>query len=202
MKEKITTIAFLILIGCNQNNSNKKENIEFPDSTNTSKEVVIKNDNEKINYNIIEEFNGQDGLYKFKAPKGLFKRSSGDEFTSELLQANIRFTLIRTDRFDEQGIFSKKDLISKYKRKIKTSYFFDKNDWFVLSGNDSESNIIYLKGFYEELESMQGRDEGEPSWLWSKSGVLEIQYTEKNKEEFDKLIPLIIKSFKCDFSLI
>ena len=49
---------------------------------------------------------------------------------------------------------------------------------------------------------MQGRDEGEPSWLWSKSGVLEIQYTEKNKEEFDKLIPLIIKSFKCDFSLI
>jgi len=177
MKEKITTIAFLILIGCNQNNSNKKENIEFPDSTNTSKEVVIKNDNEKINYNIIEEFIGQDGLYKFKA-------------------------LIRTDRFDEQGIFSKKDLISKYKRKIKTSYFFDKNDWFVLSGNDSESNIIYLKGFYEELESMQGRDEGEPSWLWSKSGVLEIQYTEKNKEEFDKLIPLIIKSFKCDFSLI
>ncbi len=202
MKEKITTIAFLILIGCNQNNPNKKENIEFKDSTNTSKELVIKNNNEKINYNIIEEFIGQDGLYKFKAPKGLFKRTSGDKFTSELLQVNIRFTLIQTDWFDEQGIFSKKDLISKYKRKIKTSYFFDKNDWFVLSGNDAESNIIYLKGFYGEFRSMQGRDEGEPSWLWSKSGILEIQYTEKNKEELDKLIPLIIKSFKCDFSLI
>lgn len=202
MKEKIITIAFLILIGCNQNNPNKKENIEFKDSTNTSKELVIKNNNEKINYNIIEEFIGQDGLYKFKAPKGLFKRTSGNEFTSELLQVNIRFTLIQTDWFDEQGIFSKKDLISKYKRKIKTSYFFDKNDWFVLSGNDAESNIIYLKGFYGEFRSMQGRDEGEPSWLWSKSGILEILYTEKNKEEFDKLIPLIIKSFKCDFSLI
>ena len=28
---------------------------------------------------------------------------------------------------------------------------------------------------------------------------LEIQYTEKHKQEFDKLIPLIIKSFKCNW---
>ena len=49
---------------------------------------------------------------------------------------------------------------------------------------------------------MQGRDEGEPSWLWSKSGVLEIQYNPKYKKEFDELIPFIMKSFKCDFSAI
>jgi hypothetical protein len=199
MKANITTIAFLILFGCNQNNTNKKEKIELMDSSKTSTEVVIKNDDEKINYAIIEEFIGKDGLYKFNAPKGLFKRTSENEFTSKILQAKINFTFIETYSGDEQGIFSKKDLINKFKSKIKTSYFLDKNDWFVLSGNDAENNIIYLKGFYEELISMQGRDEGEPSWLWSKSGILEIQYTEKHKQEFDKLIPLIIKSFKCNW---
>ncbi len=198
----IVVIAFFILVGCNQNNLNNKGKIKLKDSTKNSKEIVFKNDNQEINYNNLEEFVGKDGnegIYKFKVPNGLFKRSSTNEFTSELLEAKINYKFIQTDRFDEQGIFSKKDLIRNYKSKIKTTYFLDKNDWFVLSGTDSENRIIYVKGFYEELVSMQGQDEGEPSWLWSKSGILEIRYTEKHKKEFDKLIPIIIKSFKCDW---
>ena len=202
MKDIVTISIILTLIGCKANNSNEKENIALTQSAIKSKEIAIENDYDKINYNNLEEFVSEDGLYKFKAPEGLFKRSSEDEFTSEILQAKIRFTKFQTYQFDEKGIFSKNDLIRKFKKKIKTSYFLDKNDWFILSGTDKKSNIIYLKGYYEELVSMQGRDEGAPSWVWSKSGILEINYTEKNKKEFDNLIPIIFNSFKCDFSVI
>ena len=44
--------------------------------------------------------------------------------------------------------------------------------------------------------------EKKPWHQWSKVGVIEIYYPEDSKEEFDKLIPLIIKSFKCDFSFL
>jgi hypothetical protein len=148
----------------------------------------------------LEEFTGTEGVYRFKVPKGLFVRSSKDEFTSDLLQAKIRFISKITDRFDRSGFFKKEDLTRAYKSKINVQYFVEKNDWFVLSGKNPKNNIIYMKGFYEELSSMQGREQGEPSWLWSKTGVLEIQYSEKSKEQFDELIPLIMKSFQCDFS--
>lgn len=201
MKYIFNIIIILTLYGCTQNNVNKQSNIDVPDSKKASNQKLIENSQQNINYDIIEEFIGKEGLYSFKAPKGLFKKS-GDVFISEQLQAKIIFTSNYTDRFDEKGFFSKKDLIKKYKNRIKSTYFLDKNDWFVLSGINKENSIVYLKGFYDELSSMQGRDMGEPSWLWSKSGVLEIQYTYENKEEFDHIIPIIMKSFKCDFSYL
>jgi hypothetical protein len=68
-----------------------------------------------------------------------------------------------------------------------------------LSGYDQQNYLFYLKGYYDEMISMQGREEGEPSWLWSKSGVIYITYPEKFREEFDRLVPSITKSFSCDF---
>jgi len=48
---------------------------------------------------------------------------------------------------------------------------------------------------------MQGRDEGEPMWLWSKYGLLEIEYDKNFRKELDIIIPIINKSFKCDVFL-
>lgn len=59
---------------------------------------------------------------------------------------------------------------------------------------------MYYKGFYEELYSSQGRDTGEPSWVWSRSGVIEIRYPEKYKKELDPIVSNINKSFKFDVS--
>lgn len=199
MKRIIKLFVFLTFISCNQNNKYKDANNEITDSKKALNKKIIESFSKKINYDINEEFIGQGGIYSFKAPKGLFIKN-GDTFLSEQLQAKIKFTSYYTNRFDESGFFSKNDLIKKYKGAIRSTYFFDKNDWFVLSGYDEENKIVYVKGFYQELVSMQGRDFGEPSWLWSKSGILEIQYTERYKKEFDRLIPIITKSFKCDFS--
>lgn len=169
------------------------------------KEKATQSNQIQINYNETEEFTGRDNIYKFKAPKGLFTRVDNDVFMSQLLKATIKFTAFRFDQFDQfdqQGKYSKSSFINKYKNTINTSYELDKNDWFILSGLNTNNEIVYMKGFYEELESMQGRNYGEPTWLWSKVGVIEIYYPEDSKEEFDKLIPLIIKSFKCDFSFL
>ena len=201
MKKIFITIASLFLIGCAPNSS-KEDQTKTPTINRDSIISYIQKENKgiKINYNEIEEFVGPYSLYKFNAPKGLFKKAEKDEFKCELFDAKIKFKFIKKYRFDENGIFNKQDLINKYKSEIKTTYLLDKKDWFVLSGNDSKNNIIYLKGFYEELISMQGREHGEPSWLWSKAGILEIQYPKKYKKEFDDLIPIIIKSYKWDWA--
>jgi hypothetical protein len=200
--KKISIFIILFLIGCSDKKDNNVIYNETKHSVKPSEEVTKEDIIKDIDYDLKDEFIGSNGLYKFEVPKGLFDKISENEFRSDFLQANIRFTSYQTYRFDDTGIFSKNDLIKIYKNRFNTTYFVDKNDWFVLSGTDNYNNIIYIKGIYEELVSMQGRDEGEPSWIWSKSGVLEIEYTEDNKAEFDKLIPFIMKSFKCDFSKI
>jgi hypothetical protein len=201
MKKIFITIASFFLIGCAQNSS-KKDQTKISTINRDSTILYIQKENQeiKINYNEIEEFIHPYGLYEFNAPKGLFKKCTKDEFKCELFDAKIKFTFIIEYFSDGNGIFNKKDLINKYKSEIKTTYSLDKRDWFVLSGNDSKNNIIYLKGFYEEHKSMCGREQGEPLWLWSKAGILEIQYPKIYKKEFDNLIPIIIKSYKCDFS--
>jgi len=152
-----------------------------------------------INYSNLEKVVGEDNLYQFDVPRGLFSKVSETEFVSNDLQATIKLNFNFTQSFDEAGIYSKTDLINRYKSQYQTTYVADKSNWFALSGLTANRNIAYVKGFYEEFYSMQGRDEGEPAWLWSKSGVIEIQYPKQYKLEFDILIPIITKSFKCDF---
>ena len=45
---------------------------------------------------------------------------------------------------------------------------------------------------------MQGRDSGKPSWVWSRSGVIEIRYPDMYKKELDPIVSSINKSFKFD----
>lgn len=198
MKYLFVAVLFFYSYGCNQVNT---ENPVAADS-NAPSETIEPQKLPNYNAEETESFAGEDGLYRFNAPKGLFKKMPNDEFFCDELNAKIKFTFKDTYPYDEEGFFSKNDLINKYKRKINTTYLLDKENWFVLSGTNSFNRIVYLKGFYEELLSMGGRDEGSPSWMWSKAGVLEIQYDEKYKSEFDQLIPIITKSFKCDFSVI
>lgn len=202
MHTKHFIITCLLFCSCAQNTTQKDNDLTqnpITDSTTIQKEQHAEIN---INFSNIEEFTGEDGLYKFNAPKGLFVKGPNNEFISEVLNAKIIFSSDMTNQFDETGIFSKKDLINQCKSKISCTYSVDKNDWFVLSGFDKKNNMVYLKGFYDELVSMEGREEGEPSWLWSKSAILEIQYSEKFRKEFDKLIPIIMNSFKCDFSIM
>jgi len=193
----------VILYGCNQSHKNKEDeetqNLGIIDKIESQSTQM-----NEIDYNSTEEFKGEDGLYSISVPKGLFTNTIKNEYYSIQLNAKIIFHLYNTHYLDqgddENAIYSKNDVIKKYKNKLKVTYALDKKDWFVLSGINTKNEIVYVKGYYDEMISMQGREEGAPNWLWSKSGVLEIYYDEEHKKEFDKLIPYIMKSFKCNLA--
>ena len=150
--------------------------------------------------NPVDIFYGKDKIYEFKVVQGLFKRIGPDLYYCNLYDAFIIFHLNITFRFDESGFFHKSDLVKHYKKGILTTLLTEKENWFALSGFNKKKDIVYYKGYYEELLSMQGRDSGEPSWLWSRSGVIEIRYPEKFKKELDPIVNSVNKSFKFDIN--
>ena len=159
-------------------------------------------DEVRINYTETDVFSGDDGVYEFKVPKGLFKRTAPNLYKSAVLDATLTFIAHYGHYLDEEPLFTKKDLIKIYKPRVQPDYFVDKANWFVISYDLPSYRSVYLKGFYESLISMQGRDEGEPTWVWSKGGVLKMEYSKKYQREFDKLIPFIIKSFSCNLYIL
>lgn len=142
-----------------------------------------------------EELRDQHGRYAFQAPRSLFRQSGADQYVSDQLRARISIENHFTQWFDETGIFSKEDLINRYRAQIRLTYSAGKDDWFVLSGYQSNGDIVYIRGLYSQMASMEGRDTGEPTWLWSKSAIIKISYPEANKAELDTLVPLISRSF-------
>lgn len=191
----ITLTTFISFNGKGQNNDFKKDTLNKP-------KLVLKISNE------LDTFSDNDSLFSFKVPKGLFKQVSNNIFECESLNARIEFISNSTYWSDENvlngtaKLYEKLDVIKKYKKNISNLYLVDKANWFVISGQNSNNKIIYTKGFFQKLKSMQGRDQGEMTWLWSKYGLLKIEYNKAFKKEFDLIIPIINKSFICDFSLL
>ena len=191
----ITLTTFISFNGKGQNNDFKKDTLNNP-------KTAFKISNE------LDTFSDNDSLFSFKVPKGLFKQVSNNIFECESLNARIEFISNSTYWSDENvlngtaKLYEKLDVIKKYKKNISNLYLVDKANWFVISGQNSNNKIIYTKGFFQKLKSMQGRDQGEMTWLWSKYGLLKIEYNKAFKKEFDLIIPIINKSFICDFSLL
>lgn len=148
--------------------------------------------------NPVETFSGKYKVYEFTVKKGLFKRIKPDLYYCSKYNAFIEFHLNITYNFDESGFFRKSDLVKHFKNRVLPTLLIDKENWFALSGFNKKRDIVYYKGFYEEFYSMQGRDSGKPSWVWSRSGVIEIRYPEMYKKELDPIVSSINKSFKFD----
>jgi hypothetical protein len=207
VKKSTAIIGVLLLMnlffGCTSETSSGQVQEDGRNETSSVLESNNKVDPAIIDYSDLEEFVGKDDIYRFKVPKGLFARK-GDNFLCKSLDATIDFELHYHHIFDgeESEYFRIDDLYSQYKGRMKSTYSVKKDDFFVLSGYRPSNEIVYLKAFYEELETMRGGEDVEPSYLWSKAGVLIIEYPESSKEEFKQLIPIIMKSFSCDFILL
>jgi hypothetical protein len=199
MNKLCTLIIFIAIIGCNGISSNREIQKD------TLKKDAL---SESFNSNDYDTFSNKDSVYAFKVPKGLFKQLSDNTFECQKFNAKITFISNATFWSDEnvqngtEDLYTKADLIKKFKKKVANPYVVDKDNWFVISGVNYNNKILYSKGFYEAFSSMQGRDEGEPMWLWSKYGLLEIEYDQIFRKEFDIIIPTIIKSFTCDVVLL
>jgi hypothetical protein len=168
--------------------------------SNSTDTIIEINRDVKIDLTKLESFTGINGLYSFNAPEGLYLTKNENEYFSEGLQSNIIFHFTETDQIDDpNSIWEKKDLANKMKRNLKVTYATEKNDWVVVSGFGKNGEIIYKKGFYFKPRDNHMGENGRNTQPWCFTGVLEIRYPAEHQAVFDKIIPIIIKSFKCDF---
>lgn len=200
----IYVLMVLVLVGCTSDSGElaelRKEIEELKSQETQNSKEAEKTEVLNIDYKDLKSFKEETGLYAFEVPKGLYKWNKANEYISDVLNSSIVFYFTETSQIDDpNAIWEKKDLIKKMKENIKVSYSVEKNDWVVVSGTDNNGKIIYKKGYYFKPEDNHMGENGRNVQPWCFTGVLEISYHKTHQSEFDKLIPIIIKSFKCDF---
>jgi hypothetical protein len=189
----------LLFFSCqNEKKDTKISDISISDAKADSAKMTSKSVN--IDYKNMESFKSENGLYTIDIPKGLFKLIKENEYYSEKLNSRIIFQFSETSQIDDpNAIWEKKDLIQKMKENISVSYNEAKKDWVIVSGTNKSGEIVYKKGIYFKPEDNHMGENGRNTQPYCFTGILEITYSPEQKEHFDKLIPILIKSFKCDF---
>ena len=189
----------LLFFSCqNEKNDTKISDSSISDTKADTAKMTSKSVN--IDYKNMESFNSENGLYTIDIPKGLFKLIKENEYYSEKLNSRIILHFSETSQIDDpNAIWEKKDLIQKMKENISVSYNEAKKDWVIVSGTNKSGEIVYKKGIYFKPEDNHMGENGRNTQPYCFTGVLEIIYSTEQKEHFDKLIPILIKSFKCDF---
>ncbi len=189
----------LLFFSCqNEKNDTKISDSSIIDTKADTAKMTSKSVN--IDYKNMESFNSENGLYTIDIPKGLFKLIKENEYYSEKLNSRIILHFSETSQIDDpNAIWEKKDLIQKMKENISVSYNEAKKDWVIISGTNKSGEIVYKKGIYFKPEDNHMGENGRNTQPYCFTGVLEIIYSTEQKEHFYKLIPILIKSFKCDF---
>jgi len=185
MKKIIIIFSVVLIYSCNKSEkTDNKVNDEFI-----------------INYQKLEQFKGLFGRCSFKAPEGIFKKTEENIFLSKKLDARIDFISHRFDVGDDQFIGSKEEFIDKYKKDIKVDYITSNNNSFEIIGRTNKKNV-FIMGYYYIGYSHDGEtglaDFNLP--FFSLVGVLNIQYPNNRNKEFKKIIPIIKKTYNCNFS--
>lgn len=130
-------------------------------------------------------------IYKFNSPKGNSLVSRDNKI---LISYDYNYTHW-SDEYEGKPLFYKiKDAINYYARDLNDIQIIE-NEGFTIKGKNSSNQLIVIKGIYDELVSMQGRDEGEPSWLSSNTLIIKITANQVDVEEFNYISDLIINNF-------
>jgi hypothetical protein len=137
---------------------------------------------------------------KLLLPVARFEKPIGDLLVSKDKKIAIEFDYNQTfwhDQQEENPLFFKpEDAINHYSKglnQLETS----KSD-FVIKGKDDSNQLIFIKGIYTDFYSMQGREYGEPKWLWSNTLVLKVTVNEKDIVEFNYITEHLERHFDSD----
>jgi hypothetical protein len=195
-------IASLYLSACSE--SPIKEKPENADSGSSAQlDTIAARASENINFADLEQYYTADSLFSFAAPRGIFIA------TKNGLQARDQDFEMETQTFSQfypcdpdEEILTVKSLQEKFMQGIKVTYKTSKSDFFVVSGLDQQNRIVYVKGDYSELRSMQGREEGEPDHMWSKAGVIRFSYPQEKKTYFNRVVEIITNSLQVDHDMM
>jgi hypothetical protein len=196
----LSALSFVILLCSCQNGRNETKLSDSSASNSASDTTGIANKSVHIDYNNLESFKSENGIHTIDIPKGLFKLTNENEYYSNILKSKIIFYFSETAQIDEpDAIWEKKDLINKMKENTNVTYIKEKKDWVIVSGTNSKGEIVYKKGIYFKPADNHMGENGRNTQPYCFTSVLEITYPTEQKSHFDKLIPILIKSFKCDF---
>jgi hypothetical protein len=195
-------IASLYLSACSENSI--KEKPENADSgTSAQLDTIAARASENINFADLEQYYTADSLFSFVAPRGFFI------VTKNGLQARDQDFEMETQTFSQfypcdpdEEILTVKSLQEKFMQGIKVTYKTSKSDFFVVSGLDQQNRIVYVKGDYSELRSIQGREEGEPAHMWSKAGVIRFSYPQEKKTDINRVVEIITNSLQVNHDLM
>ena len=184
-KKIIFICCLLLLFSC--------KNSEGNNESSTTKET-------KIDYNNLEQLEGIFGRGSFKAPKGTYKKTEENIFISNKFNSRIEFISNRWDVGVVEFISSKEGFIEKYKNNIKVISIKSDNESFEIIGEDNK-NSFYIKGYFwigYGHDALTGEADLKAPFF-SMAGILKVQYPNKNKRDFNHLLPIIKKSYKCNF---
>lgn len=84
------------------------------------------------------------------------------------------------------------------KKKLEVTLVNEKE--MIVSGKLNDYMISYKKGIYFKPKDNYFGESGRNTQPFCFTGTLVLDYPANHQEEFEKLIPMIMESFKCDFS--
>lgn len=202
---KITLLlasALFYMCSCSENKANENPVIT-EQSSKSPKDTPTPEAKNDINFSNLEQYFSADSLYSFVAPEGFFYSSP-----MGLRAVDIDFE-IETINFaqnypcdPDEEILSLKSVQAKFIQNVKVTYKPLKADFFVVSGIDKQSRVVYAKGLYAELKSMQGQEDGEPTLMWRKVGVISFRYPQEKKTDFNRVVEIIANSLQVNHDLM
>ena len=132
--------------------------------------------------------------YQFDPPSGRFL-ISGDRKIKINYEYNNTTWL---DAMDSEGVspffFKIEDAVEYYSKGLK-DFEVTIGEGFFIKGKNASNELISIKGIYSELASMQGREEGEPTWLWSNTLVLKATVNQKDLVEYKLISEWLNRNF-------
>jgi hypothetical protein len=150
-----------------------------------------------------DKFEDDAGLISFLLPKGDFIISNDNSLKSEKLSSIVKVLFSETSQMDSpDAIWEKSDLSKAIKQGIDVTYFAEKKDWVVVSGFNKAGNIVYKKGFYFKPENNYAGENGRNTQPWCQTVVIELEYPNQKKGQFDRIISDLMKSMKVNFYAI
>jgi hypothetical protein len=138
---------------------------------------------------------------KLVLPFNKFEKPERNLLISKDRKIKITTDYNYTDWFDqEEGIplfYNDQDAIDYYSKDLINLEIYE-NKGFVIKGKNTQNELVVIKGIYNEEISMQGRDEGEPKWLWSNTIILKATVNDMYIQEYNLISDFLIDYFSDD----
>jgi len=186
--------------------SNLEERISILERTNDSLrsllEELYSSEPDTINWYVEGlQWSNMECYLKLPVPNRRFSEPIGNTLQSIDGKIKIQVLANQTDQFGNDGgpeFFSYNDARNYFKKELSEEWAPKSKEQRCFWGETHSHQIAAYFEFYDELSSMQGREYGEPTWLWSNTIVLKITAQKQDMAEFIQLVEFFEENLNSD----